>query len=184
MMRSFVRVVVAGALVIGATACGGGDDKVSAGDFASDVCSAVGDWMREIQGSGQGIESEIDGAGSDLGKIKDAIVGFLDDGVDATETVITEVDDAGVPEGDDGEEIADRIQEGFEEVKKAFEEERDAVEGTESDDPQELVSQFEDTQSRLGGEALEKAFGPLEEFEDSDVSKEFETNDTCQSIGE
>ena len=183
MVRSFVRVVVAGAILSGLVSCGG-DDKVSASDFASDVCTAVGDWMREIQESGEGIEGQIDGAGADLGRIKDVIVGFLDDGVDATETVISEVDEAGVPEGDDGEEIADRIQEAFEEVKAAFEEERDAVEATESDDPQQLVSQFEQTQSRLGGEAIEKAFGPLEEFEDSDVSQEFQTNDTCQSIGE
>ena len=183
MLPSFLRVALAATLFTGAAAACG-DDSVSASDFASDICTAVGDWMGEIQDAGEAVEADIEDAGSDLGQVKDVIVGFLDDGADATDTMIDEVDDAGVPEGDDGEDIADALTEGFEEVKQAFEDERDAVDQTEADDPQELISQFEETQDRLSGEALEDAFSRLGDFEDSDIAQEFETNESCQSVGE
>jgi len=183
---SMLAAVAALALFVGA--CGGGDDDgggggegsdetVSAETYAADICTAVGSWVTAIQEGSSEIATSADASSG-----VEALQSFLEDAVNETETLISEVEDAGAPDVDGGEEFADQLRSAFDEAKTVLEGARDDAADLPTDDP----AAFSTAAAELGTsvqEALGAVGTELSEPSDESLATAFEEEEACTSIG-
>jgi len=83
---------------------GGGDGKVSVETYANGVCTALTTWKRSITDASTSL-AEKTSQESSLPKVKTLFVSFFDGAIEQTDTMLTAVDDAGVPDLDNGDEV-------------------------------------------------------------------------------
>jgi hypothetical protein len=116
----WIAVVAAGILaVIGVAALIGGDDDsdetVSAGEWAQGVCGAIGVWRGELESIVEDVRTPNAAAGSEepQSETPQGRTGFIRRGleraVQATETMVVGVENAGTPDTPDGEQVADIV---------------------------------------------------------------------------
>jgi hypothetical protein len=83
------------------------------------------------------------------------MVGFLEDVITSTESVIGEVEDVGIPDVESGEATAERILTALRDSKDVFVSARDRVEGMATDDPTAFSAALQtlgtDLQTSLSG---------------------------------
>ena len=180
---SMLAALAALALFVGA--CGGGDDEggdgggdtVSPESYAADICTAVGDWVTAIQDGASEITTSADASSG-----VEVLQSFLDDAVTETEALISEVEDAGAPDVDGGEEFADQLRSAFDEAKTVLEGARDDAADLPTDDP----AAFSTAAAELGTsvqEALGAVGSELSEPSDESLATAFEEEEACTSIG-
>ncbi|MGH2754245.1 MAG: hypothetical protein ACRDLB_07395 [Actinomycetota bacterium] len=162
-----------------AGACGGGDGGSGAdpNSYANDICTAVGDWVSAIQEGAASITESNDPASG-----VQALQSFLDNAVSDTENLISEVEAAGAPDVDGGEEFADDLRAAFEEARTVLEQARDDVADLPTDDP----TAFGEAASELGAsvqEALGAVGDELQEPEAEELGAAFEEEEACTSVG-
>lgn len=156
---------------------GGGGDSADPSSYASSICTAVGDWVTAIQ----------EGAG-DIGTSTDAKDGvevlqsFLEQAVADTETLISEVEDAGAPDVDGGEEFADQLKGAFEKAQTILEDARDQAADLPTDDPAAFTQAATDLGTSVQ-EALSTVGTELQEPTDEELSTAFQEEEACQSVG-
>lgn len=125
-----------------------------------DVCTSVNDWVTSIQERGANLGSELSGEAS---QAKEKLDEFLGQAVEATDTLIAAIDEAGVPDVDGGEDIANALKETFEKAKEALEDAQARVADLPEDDPAAFSEQAAtlgtDIQTAMGdlGSTLEEA---------------------------
>jgi hypothetical protein len=73
--------------------------------------------------------------GSSPGTERDALEGFVDTAVDASDTLVDDLDDAGVPDIENGDEVADAVRTAFEETRGEIEDAQDTVADIPVDSP-------------------------------------------------
>lgn len=154
-------------------ACGGGGG-VDPETWAEDVCGAASDWVNAIvEGQGDLASATSPAEG------REVLGEFLDNAVTETEDFIAAVDDAGVPDVDEGEERAEELGAALDKALEVLEEARDKVDDL-SDDPAE----FQTGAAELGASAQEALASFGEGFGDSaELEEVFQENETCTSIG-
>ena len=114
-----VGIAVGVVLVLGVTALIGNRDErgetVTAGEWAQNVCGAVGVWRGELEAIVEDIRtpSAVSTAGEEpQSETPQGRTGFIRKGleraVQATETLVEGVDNAGIPDTEQGEEAAGR----------------------------------------------------------------------------
>ncbi len=113
MLRSKMLPLLAVLAGLFIAACGGDDDdgggSADVGDYASDICTAFTDWTQAIQDRQTELQEGLQpGASPQEGK--DALQGFLDDAVAASDQLVEDVDAAGTPDTENGEDAADALQ--------------------------------------------------------------------------
>ncbi len=166
--------VVAGALLV--AGCGGGDDETpSANDWANEVCSAMTTW---IGSTSSAIESLGEGGLSEDG-LQDAV----DDVRAASETLGDDLQDAGRPETESGQEaealldgLADDVEENLQELEGTV----DNVTG--ANDVLNAISLITGTLSTMAdqiGEAFEQ-LGQLDAA--GELQSAFEESDECSAL--
>ena len=153
-------------LVIVVGACSGADggadgetngeadpDTVSATAYVTGMCTAVAGWVQDIQALNEGLAAELDP--TSLESLKSGMVGFLDDVIASTESVIGEVEAVGIPDVDNGEATAERILTALRDSQDVFERARDRVAGLATDDPTAFTEALQtlgtDLQTSLSG---------------------------------
>lgn len=180
MLRSKTISLIAG-MALFVSACGGDDDgggdSVSAGDYASDICTAFFDWRDAIQER----QTEL---GSSLGpdaapqEGKDALQGFLDDVVAASDQLVEDVDAAGTPDVENGEEAADALQTTAERARDRLAQAQDEVADLPTDSPEafgEAADQFgDDIQAALGD------IEGLQDIESPELEQALDEEEACQ----
>lgn len=181
MLRSKTILLVA-VLALFIAACGddddGGGESVAAGDYASDVCAAFFSWRDAIQEGQTELGSTL-APDAEPQEGKDALQGFLDNAVEASDQLIEDVDAAGTPDAENGEEAADVLQSAAEQAKDRLEDAQADVADLPTDSPQafsEAAAQFgSDVQAALSatGEGLEDVDSP-------ELDKAFDEEEACQ----
>ena len=183
---SMLAAVAALALFVGA--CGGGDDAgdddgggggdtVSAESYAADICTAVGDWVTAIQEGASEITTSADASSG-----VEVLQSFLEDAVTETEALISDVEDAGAPDVDGGEEFADQLRGAFDEAKTVLEDARDQAADLPTDDPAAFSTAAADLGTSVQ-EALGTVGSELSEPSDESLATAFEEEEACTSIG-
>ena len=180
-MRKRTAIVLVPLAILVAGACSGSDggsnggadaERVSAEAYATGVCGAIADWVDEIQGLNEDLQANLDPSSIDA--LKDTMVTFLDDVIASTDTVIANVEDAGVPDVEDGEAAAQHLLTGLRDSRGVFQDARDRVEAMPTDDPaafgEELQTVGTDIQTSMStiGEDLGRFESPVLD----DVSKD------------
>lgn len=140
-------------LVILVTVAIGGRDKsgdtVPAGEWAQSVCGAVGVWRGEVEAIVEDIRTpEAAAAGGTeepQSETPQGRTGFvragLERAVEAADTLVEGVDNAGVPDTPQGEEAANAVSEWAESAKDDLEEAQDSLD-EEADTLEDAIEQF------------------------------------------
>jgi hypothetical protein len=190
-----VGIAVGVVVVLGVTALiGTRDDSgepVTAGEWAQNVCGAVGVWRGEIEGiveeirtpsasSTSGEEPQSETHQGRTGFVRSA----LEQGVFATETLVDGVDNAGIPDTDDGEEAAERVSEWADSSLTELEEAEDALED-EADSLEEAIEQLTEAAGTIAA-VLASGTQTIVEVSrlDTELAAAFADTSTCQQVRE
>lgn len=178
MFRSKLGASLVSIVVVALVACGDGADTVSARDYAGDVCGAVKTYTDSISDRVSEIQSN---APQDPEAGKEVLTTFMDDMISDTDTLITRVEDAGVPDVDDGEQIANEVQSALEEVKSILEDARSQIDDLPTDDPQAFAEGTQEVGTSLqqSGEEVQSGLSELQSAELEEASQDIEA---CQEI--
>ncbi len=182
MLRSTTIPLIA-VMALFISACGdddddGGGDSVAVGEYASDICTAFFGWRDAIQDGQTELQSSLapDAAPQEG---KDALQGFLDNAVAASDQLIEDVEGAGTPDTENGEEAADVLQTAAERARDQLEDAQADVADLPTDSPEaftEAAEQFgSDVEAALGaaGEGLEDVDAP-------ELDQAFDEEEACQ----
>ncbi|MDQ3985389.1 MAG: hypothetical protein M3280_02690 [Actinomycetota bacterium] len=157
-----VLVALVPALVI--PACG--SDTVAAGEYMGSVCSEMKAWIEGIQSDAQEVQS-LDPQ-TPAPEQKEKATEFLEATIESTDEMISDVEDAGVPDVENGDQIAEDVVGTLEDARQAYEEANEKVADLSTDDP----AAFQQGLSEIGqalsaqGEALRTSMSTLQESEE------------------
>jgi hypothetical protein len=156
---------------------GGGADKVSPGDYSADICTAFTGWRDTIQKQQDDLQTGLQ-PNITPAEGKQALEGFLGDTVEASNKLVEDVDAAGVPDADKGEEVADAL-------KGAAESARDKLEDAEAkvaDLPTDSRTAFGAAADQFGNdirEALSAVGEGLQDINSTEIEKAFQDEPAC-----
>jgi hypothetical protein len=187
MNRLAVAAVLCTALLALVAGCGddddddGGGETVDAQSYTGTVCSTIGDWVQAIQAGAQETASLPQDATAEEGK--EAISGFIDDSLAETTSARDALADAGVPDVEGGEEIADALVAVFDDAVGIFEQASADADALPTDSDQA----FESAATELGDtteQSLREAGDALAELEESDeLRSAAQDAPECQELG-
>lgn len=182
-------------LVLGVTALIGNRDKrgetVTAGEWAQNVCGAVGAGRGELESIVEDIRtpSAVSTAGEEpQSETPQGRTGFirkgLERGVQATETMVEGVDNAGTPDTENGEEAADDMSTWAEGALDDIEEAQDSLDD-EADSPGESIQQLTGA-ARTMAEVFVSGAQTLTEVArlDPELAAAIQDSSTCQQVRE
>ncbi|MGH2839074.1 MAG: hypothetical protein ACRDJY_12105 [Thermoleophilaceae bacterium] len=184
MLRSKLFLLLA-VLTLFFAACGDDDDdgggSADVGDYASDICTAFTDWTQAIQDRQTELQEGLQpGASPQEGK--DALQGFLDDAVAASDQLVEDVDAAGTPDTENGEDAAEALQGAAEGARDQLAEAQEGVADLPIDSPQafgEAADQFgNDVRS-----ALEGVGEGLQDIDTPELDEAIDEEEACQGGG-
>ena len=181
-------VALAGTLLLGA--CGGGDDgdepaqeEVPVEDYVADFCGAMVDWQTSIQDLSTDFRENVFTSDIPAEDKKEELGTYLSDLRGLTDDFIGDVESAGTPDVEGGEQVASEFLSGFRQLTGAIEE----VEGqvgdlpTDSDETfttaaQQLVGQIQTSFQTIGDSLTEIESGPIDEaFQEEESCNEIQT---------
>jgi hypothetical protein len=115
------RLTGIGALVVAVVAMSvpAAHAAVSADEWAPKFCTAMSDWQSTITDKGDAMQTELQSV-TDLQTGREQIAAFLGDMVDATDTAVGAIKDAGAPSTPNGAKISAVFQSGFKAISKVF----------------------------------------------------------------
>jgi hypothetical protein len=174
------------ALVLASTGCGSGEsgtggseEAVDARTWAESVCGSARDWVDETEA-----RSEVFQTGEPLTSLEEArtmMVDFLDGAAADGDEAVAEIEAAGTPDVERGEERRDAfvgvVERNLDEVRAR----RDEFERLDPNDPQ-FQSDYEAILNRMG-----ERMGFDEAFEgevDPEVNEAFEEVEDCRTLRE
>jgi len=178
----FLTLAAAAALAV--SACGdddgggGGGDTVSASDYANDICTAFLGWRDDIQKRQTDLQEGLS-PGISPQEGKDALAGFLGDAVTASDDLVDEVEAAGTPDAENGEEAAAALQQAAQDARDELDKARQNVDDLPTDDRQA----FGAAASQLGNgvkTALEGVGEGLQDIDSDELDKAFDEEEACQ----
>jgi hypothetical protein len=194
--RRWLKLLAATGLVVLAilAGCGGGNGDGGGGDagdggvppkqWASDVCGALGAWLTDLQGREGQIQSELEGV-TDLGEIKTILVDFLDDAVNETEAMIDEVEAAGTPDVDRGEELRRDFVMGIGQARTAFQNAKNTADNLSTDDQQSFTEGAQKIEDQLDAdsEAIQDTFNTLDtKYDVPELDEAFDDDPECRDF--
>jgi len=171
-----------------ASGCGGGGDSsgsaASPETWAADICGAASTWMNDIGAQSESLDDTMSGAAS-IEDVRDRLVAFVDDAIERTDQMLSEIDDAGSPDVDNGEQLADDFLEVLAGFKTALEEVRTTAAGL-SDDPAQFAEGAQQiaTAMAAAGSEIQTGLNELQQSAGSDdLDAAFDDEPACQELG-
>jgi hypothetical protein len=105
---------------------GGGSDKVDPKTYVHSVCGAVLSWVNSAkQGSTQ--LQQVAGVGTSPADAKAALANYMDSLVQKTQSVLSQLQNAGVPDVPNGESVSSAFTDAFQRIGDAFAKARDSI---------------------------------------------------------
>lgn len=160
-----------GAVVVLAAGCGGEDESPSEA-WANDFCSAAADWRTSLDDIVGQFQSPTDLSA-------DSINGAIDDGLEATETFLDDVDSLGAPETEAGQEVAGIVDSMSSSIRTTADGLRSTFEG--ADSLQDLITLVGAAASQISQleQELQGSLEQLEQVETGELGEELQSNDDC-----
>jgi hypothetical protein len=180
-LRSTTVLLIA-VLALFISACGDDDDggdSVAVGDYAADICTAFTDWTKAIQDRQTELEEGLQpGASPQEGK--DALQGFLDDAVTASDQLVEDVDAAGTPDTENGEDAATALQDAAQGARDQLAQAQEDVGDLPTDSPEA----FSEAADEFGNEvrtALEGVGDGLQDIDTPELDEAIDEAEACQA---
>lgn len=194
MRRKLLRLIALGAIsALFLGACGGDDgggdgggegtevqeeaggETVPVDEYAGAVCSALAAWVTDIQDRASTITEGINPGDAEAGK--ERLAEFIGDTVAGTDELIASVEDAGIPDTEGGEEAAEQIQSGLEQVRTILEEAQQKIADLPTD-PQAFGKGAQEIATSLQ-EATGEAAGSIDAANSEELTTAFGENEDC-----
>ena len=189
-----VGIVVGILVLIGVVALVGNDDDsgqtVSAGEWADSVCGSVAVWRGEIESIVDGIRSPSatgsTGTAEPPSETPQSRTGFVRTGLErtvrATQTLITGIDNAGVPDTPQGEQAANAISGWADATRNDLEDAQDSFD-EEADTLAEAVAQLTDAARAITGAVTSGVMAVAEVARtDPELAAALRESSTCQEL--
>ena len=173
--------LVASVFALGACSSdGGGGDSVSPEAYAQGLCGGLQTYLTSVQTLTTDFTTGLDPAAS-LDDQKASVVDYLGQVIGATDTLIADVDAAGVPDVDAADALVAAVNGSFQDAKTVLEDARTQVEALTTDDPQAFATELNEIgvaiQSSLGGIG-----DSLSELETPELSEAVQGEPACQDV--
>ena len=193
----WVVVIVAGVVAVtGVVALVGRDDNenetVSAGEWADSVCGSVAAWRGQIESIVDEIRQPSatgsTGTSEPQSETPQSRTGFVRTGLErtvrATETMITGIDNAGVPETSQGEEAANAVTGWADATRNDLEDAQDSLD-EEADTLADAIAQLTDAARAITGAVTSgvKAVADVART-DPELAAALRDSSTCQQLRE
>jgi methyl-accepting chemotaxis protein len=168
-----VALICAVGLLLLAAGCGG-EDESSTEAWSNDFCSASADWRSALEDIVSQFQSP-----SDLDA--DSIQGAIDDGLEATESFVDEVESLGAPETEAGQEVAGILDSMTSSIQTTADDLRSTFEG--ADSLQDLVARAGEAASQIGQleQELQSSLDEIENLNTGELRDELESNEDCDA---
>jgi hypothetical protein len=159
---------------------GGGGTTVSADAYAKTLCTSMKSYVDDVTNLSSTFVSNLSPS-ADLAGQRDAVVGFLDDVLDATDRLIADLGDAGVPDVDNGQEIDAAVKRSFEQARGIIEDARQQVQDLSLDDPQAFATELSSIGTAIQ-DSLGSIGGSLESLDNAELSQAVADEPACASV--
>ncbi|HEX5800553.1 MAG TPA: hypothetical protein VFY02_10625 [Gaiellaceae bacterium] len=192
-LLTLVAIAVGIVLVLGVTALIGNRDEqgepVTAGEWAQNVCGAVGVWRGEVEAIVEDLRTPNANATAGeepQSETPQGRTGFirkgLERGVQAAETLVVGVDNAGIPDTEEGEEAAERVSDWADSALSELEESEEALED-EAETIEESIQQLAEAGGTIAA-VLASGTQTLVEVGrlDPELVAAFRDTTTCQQV--
>ena len=158
------------------SACG--DDPVAVDDYANDLCTALTGWTEELrdrqtelqEGAAPGQSPEAD---------RDALQRFVDGAVAASDGLVEDVEAAGEPDIEDGEEVADAFRAAVEQTRSELEDAQADVTDIPTDSAQAYRAAVEEFVAQIRG-TLEGIDEQLQDVDAPELDMALDEATACQ----
>ncbi|HSI81284.1 MAG TPA: hypothetical protein VK919_11615 [Solirubrobacterales bacterium] len=181
-----VLAALLGALVIGCGGDdgddGGGGETVSAEDYVNDVCSGMSELTTTITSGQEEFQQALQGSLDSPEEGRDVLVSFLGDAADAAGEAHSAVEEAGVPDVDGGEEVADAITTAIGDMQGAFEQARGDAESMSTESAGEFASDAQEiaTAVQASSQQIQESLQAVGENEELEAAAE--DAEACQQL--
>lgn len=175
-------VAIAATLALsGALASCGGGDEVSADEYVGSLCSAAAGFTTTMV-EGQSALQEAATGDHTPEQGKEQLGSFFGDATEAGEQAASDVEGAGVPDVENGEEIADALNEAFDSVSTALSDAQDEVDALPTDSDESFESAAEDLATSFEADISSIGDGLSELGESPELESAAESNSECRSL--
>jgi hypothetical protein len=161
------------------TACGG-SKNVSAETYASNVCAAASTWVQDLQRESQNVTTAVTGSPT---QGKQLLSTLLEHTITSTDTLISALEKAGVPDVKDGDQISSALVDAFTQSKADLEKLRDDVANLSTSDPQAFASGAQALSTKLS-QAFDKAGTSLDKLKSPELEKAGNSVQACNSLNQ
>ena len=151
-----------------------------ADQWVASVCGALSTWQNDLT---TGVPDLT--AITDLDAAKETLGGYLDDVTASTDTLVQEIQAAGVPDVEGGDDIASEFRTNLESVRDSFSNAKTELESLSTDDPNAFAAGLEDIGTALNqaGTDVGQAFDRLASEHPTAGLNEVAANEpACQSL--
>ena len=125
------------------------EDAVAAEAWADQVCTAVAAWQTDVEAS----RGDLQAALTSISSAEDArgeLTTFLADAVEQTDELLADVDAAGTPSIEAGDEVRDALESSLTQVRETFEQAHAEAEALPTDDPGAFVTGAQELATAIG----------------------------------
>ena len=169
-----------------ATACDGGgtagtgDGTVSAEEYVVAVCTEITGWVEEVQARSEQVGQDVVTETTLEGQ-RDVFAAFLDDVVTVTDDHLAGMRDAGVPDVENGQEIAETLLGVFEDARAILAGARERVDELPTDDAAAFATAVEELGSGVQT-ALEGIGSSVTGLDSSELVAAAEDEPACAAL--
>jgi hypothetical protein len=182
--RLLATLALVGALVALA-GCGSGDsDKVEVGLYVSNVCTSLRSWREQLE-QASAVLAQRTSTMDDLSAVRRQFVQFFAGAIGVTDEMIAAVEDAGVPDLENGEAIAAGLQGEVRKFRPILVDARTAARRLPVDDEVGFATQAQRLGTRFQIEAngLATMFQALDErYDAAELLRAADADATCSSL--
>jgi hypothetical protein len=153
---------------------------VEAKTWATNVCQSTLDWVNAVQEKGQSFGSIAGGAGS-LDEAKTAFVSFFDSMITQTQTFLDQLQSAGTPDVEGGDQIVSSLTTGIQEVEDGFKDAKTKAEALPTDDPTAFTTQV----TAIGTDmttAFDRIGNTFSALQNSELDQQAQDIPACQQL--
>jgi hypothetical protein len=137
-------------------------DTVEVAEWADSFCGSFSTWLDEIQTASSDVGSDI--TPGDMDGAKTAIANLFGSASDATQTLMSEIEDAGDPDIEDGDQLVDDLIEKFQGFDDAAQDAKADAEALTTDDVAAFQSDATELTDRFQAE-VEKVADSFSEID-------------------
>jgi hypothetical protein len=125
------------------------EDAVAAEAWADEVCTSLASWQTDVESWRGDLASAL----TDVSSVEDVrgeLATFLANAVERTDELLADVDAAGAPAVEGGDDVAETLESSLTQVRDTFEQARAEAEELPTDDPGAFVTGAQEVATSIG----------------------------------